>query len=237
MHAFEWTRIVLALLIGTSCAFVAFESVAQIKQSRQKRLWTVLGGVTLGTGIWSTHYFGMLGWHTSFPQLFDLRFVMLSAAIAIVPSWIALSLSSQGALKGEPNRVAAAAIFTVGVFAMHLTGMAGLHLEPQAGWHLGWVIASALFGICAAYCGIRLLVVSHNRESGLSLRLLGAAALGSAIAGMHFFAMRAMAMPSGMRSIGTAYNVSGPALSRIGLSNVLLFTFGLLVLSYRQSSR
>lgn len=40
-----------------------------------------------------------------------------------------------------------------------------------------------------------------------------------------------------VHGLGAANMISGPVLSRIGLTNVFLFSFGLLVLSYRQSSR
>ncbi len=200
-------------------------------------MWTGLGGLTLGAGIWSTHFFGMLGWHAAFRLHYDVRFVLLSAVIAVLASWASLSISSMGSAgKGLP-KFAAALIFTAGVAAMHLTGMAALHLVPQVRWQPVWAAGTVFFAMSAAYCGFQLLHLSNSRSSGLGLRLMGAGALGCAITGMHFFAMRAMIMGPAMRSIAAAHAVNGYVLSRLGLSNVLFLTFGLLVLSYRQSSR
>lgn len=237
MHASEWTRLVLSLLIGTVCAFVAFESLEQTKHSKRSALWTGLGGLTLGAGIWSTHFFSMLGWHTAFRLYYDLRLVLVSAAVAGIASWASLSLSSNRSLGKRFTIPAAALTFTAGVAAMHLTGMAALHLVPLVRWDPEWIAVAVLVAISGACCGIHLLDISHNRKAGLTLRLLGAVAFGCAITGMHFFSMQAMMLGPAMQSMAAAHTVDGHVLSRLGLSNVLFFTFGLLVLSYRQSSR
>ncbi len=236
MHETDWTRVVLCFLIGTVCAFVAFESLEQTQYGQRRTLWTGLGGLTLGVGIWSTHFFGMLGWHTAFHPYYDVVLVFVSAMVAVTVSWLSLVLLLPGRLSGVWVPLTAAVSFSLGIAATHLTGMAALHLSPKVTWEMTWVGASMLCATSAAYAGIRLLLVSRERTSGL-LRLVGASCLGGAITSMHFVAMNAVNISPATQSFAVRSTVDGHVLARVGLCNVLLFTFGLLVLSYRQSSR
>src|ERR1700761_4025704 len=55
-----------------------------------RRAWIVAGGVTIGLGIWSMHFIGMLALKMSMPVSYNLVLVTLSMVAAIGGSVVAL---------------------------------------------------------------------------------------------------------------------------------------------------
>jgi NO-binding membrane sensor protein with MHYT domain len=64
-HYDLWT-VFCSFLIACLAGFVAFESVDHTRYSKAFGGWVFFGGVTLGLGIWSMHFMGMLAWHPPF---------------------------------------------------------------------------------------------------------------------------------------------------------------------------
>src|SRR5882762_7653382 len=52
--------------------------------------WIVGGAFSMGAGIWSMHFIGMLAFHLPIPVVYDLRLTATSYVIAVVVSGFAL---------------------------------------------------------------------------------------------------------------------------------------------------
>jgi len=93
-----WT-VFCSFLIACLAGFVAFESVDHTRYSEAVRRWVFFGGVTLGLGIWSMHFMGMLAWHPPFALYYSVGRTILSVLVAICASWLALHLVAQNLLR------------------------------------------------------------------------------------------------------------------------------------------
>jgi NO-binding membrane sensor protein with MHYT domain len=87
-----WT-VLVSFLIASLSGFVAFDSVDHSRYSSRKGTWTLVGGITLGLGIWSMHFVGMLAWHPPFPLYYTVGRTATSVFVAICASWLALHLT------------------------------------------------------------------------------------------------------------------------------------------------
>jgi diguanylate cyclase len=86
--------VALSIAVAILASYTALDMAARVSardSSRRKSwIWLFAGSVSLGTGIWSMHFIGMLSFHLAIPVAFDLPITLLSLIIAVVASWIAL---------------------------------------------------------------------------------------------------------------------------------------------------
>ncbi|MBW4596625.1 MAG: PAS domain-containing protein [Brasilonema angustatum HA4187-MV1] len=94
----------------------------------------VSGGVLMGIGIASMHYIGMAAMRMEAAIQYDAVLFMLSVAIAIggsiVALWIAFQLRLQTAKTGRRGKIYSAFVMAVAISGMHYTGMAAASFRP-----------------------------------------------------------------------------------------------------------
>src|ERR1700674_1301486 len=79
--------ILLAVIVATMALCVGLDLAARIARVRHHgmvRLLGVAGAFSIGIGIWSMHFIGMLGFHLPVAVSYDIRITLLSLALAIV---------------------------------------------------------------------------------------------------------------------------------------------------------
>ncbi len=94
--------------------------------------WSIgAAAVFMGLGIVSMHYIGMMALHASLHLDHDWLYVILSAAVAIGAS--ALALWRCFGKGPKPSPTVAAIALGLAISGMHYTAMAGLTVRPRAG--------------------------------------------------------------------------------------------------------
>ena len=91
--------VLLSVMVATLAAFVALElaaAVAPHTSRRRQRAWIALGALAIGTGIWSMHFIGMLGFQLRTRLSYDVPITLASLAIAVVASEAGLELAHRG---------------------------------------------------------------------------------------------------------------------------------------------
>jgi diguanylate cyclase (GGDEF)-like protein len=183
-----------SLLIATLASFVALDLSRRMRGSRGdfQPLWWSVGSVVLGTGIWSMHFVGMLGFTLPIELGFSGWYTFLSWVAAVAASGVALWVASR------PNyslgRLGVASlVMGGGICGMHYIGMAALQMAPGILWQPVIVGLSALVGIGAS--AVALLIMRNlGRVSAArrpAVQLLAALVMGVAICGMHYTGMAA----------------------------------------------
>lgn len=228
-----WT-ILGSFLIACVAGFVAFESIDHTRFSEHPRRWATAGGVTLGLGIWSMHFVGMLAWHPPFPLYYSAGRTLLSVLVAIAASVLALHLvvSKIAGTRAVAN-VAGAVLVGFGICMMHYIGMSALEFTNGVMWRSGWVLISLAIAIAASWAAMQMLERSDAGISSGVRRLLASIAIALAICGMHYTGMAAFMPNPGGVSVHQALSFDGPVLARIGVGNALVLTIALLAVSYR----
>ncbi|MFC5863490.1 MHYT domain-containing protein [Acidicapsa dinghuensis] len=232
-HYDSWT-VFLSFLTACLSGFVAFESVDHTRRSSKPRLWVLLAGITLGLGIWSMHFLGMMAWHPPFPLYYSILPTLISVLVAIGASWLALRLVTEEV--SERSKLVGAGIVGVGICAMHYIGMSALTFDGPVHWMAGWVIASLVVAITASWAAIELLAQSGSGINSLGRQIGASVGIGVAICGMHYVGMQAFMIGGNSRSVAGPWSLNGQILARVGVGNAMLITLALLVVSYHEKT-
>ncbi len=127
--AYHWPTVLVSFVVAVSTSAIALRIVSRQKVSRQKigtvQLWT--SSLIIGSGIAALHYIIMASMRMAAVCRYDLRIVILSIVLAIVFSFMALTLAFglRGETRGTPwRRIASALVMGAAISVMHYTGMA-----------------------------------------------------------------------------------------------------------------
>src|SRR3954466_13798284 len=128
---YSYWLVVLSVLVATLASYTALDLASRITaaKGRAAQLWLLGGAFSMGTGIWSMHFIGMLAFRLPIPMGYDVPVTLLSMAIAIVVSGFALYMVSQETLTAR-SLVSAGILMGLGIAAMHYTGMASMQTSP-----------------------------------------------------------------------------------------------------------
>jgi diguanylate cyclase (GGDEF)-like protein len=197
MHgSYNYYLVALSLLVAMYASYTALDLAGRIRSTHgvQKKhfLWLLGGAVSMGMGIWSMHFIGMLAFRMSIALGYDPWITACSLLIAIVVSGFALYVVTRDELS-RLRLAAGGVLMGLGVAAMHYTGMAALRMHPGITYRplLFWI--SIAIAIVASW--VALWIAFTLRDSSQRFVLLKRCAagfvMGLAIAGMHYTGMGA----------------------------------------------
>ena len=159
---------------------------------------------SLGLGIWTMHFVGMLAAQLPEGTLFSILLTLLSFLLCVLVVGIAAFIVS----RGTSNRMwtaLAAVVMGSGIVSMHYLGMHAITGPYMLHHDVRYILAAALIAVTTSYGALRIF------ESKLRHQTLALSALifGLAVSGMHYTAMMGtMIVPSPPKAA-----VFGPAVS------------------------
>ena len=186
--------VTLSYVIAVFASYAALDLSGRVTASRNfaRASWLAAGAFAMGTGIWSMHFTGMLAFGMGMPVAYGLPGTLLSIAIAIGASGLALFVAGSDAM-GARSLLVAGPVMGVGIASMHYTGMSAMRMGMSISYDpvlFGIsVLIAVLASMAALYLAFRL-----NRRGAPRAGLLkggGALVMGAAIAGMHYTGMAA----------------------------------------------
>lgn len=188
--------VLASYLIASLAAFcaltIARQNLGQKQNERPPVLWHLIGSVTMGIGIWSMHFTGMIAFQLPLPVEYHPGMTALSALPAIFASWIVLRLISSKQLQTRPL-IIGGVLMGAGIGSMHYSGMAGMKINAMmfydpAIFALSVIVAIAL-SIVSLYTTFKLSRVTTYPET--VTRTFGALIMGAAVGTMHYTGMAA----------------------------------------------
>ncbi|MCI1043356.1 MULTISPECIES: EAL domain-containing protein [Caballeronia] len=185
----------LSLVVAFLASYTAMElsgGLNALASAKRRPAWLAGGAVSMGVGIWSMHFIGMLAFSLPIPVGYDVSITAASLVLAIGVSFIALATASRGALSW-PRLVVGGTIMGVGVAAMHFTGMRAMEMSPGIDytvWKVALSVAVAIFASMAALW-LAFTLRASNVENRVVKRLGAAIIMAVAITGMHYLGMDA----------------------------------------------
>ncbi len=227
--------VLLSVIVSTSASFVALEAVSRVTARRRRGTgWPWLAGaaVSLGTGIWTMHFIGMLGFELPVPVSYDVFLTLVSLAIAILAAALAFWWVS-GRAERAPSVIVGGMLVGCGIAAMHYVGMAAMKIEPPIRYDpalFGLSIVVAVSASAAALCGAFELR-GETLFSALWKKAGSAVIMGTAIYGMHYTGMAAAHFAPGAVSAVTAQHFDHVSLATALGAFTLLFLLGTLLMS------
>lgn len=191
--------VAISWLIGAVDSYAAFSVVGRLVRNRgvQWWIWLVAGALSMGLGVWSVHFVGLMAVEAAARPGFDPWMTACSALPAIGMSALVLTRLS----RPDPTwsrAIAVGALLGAGLVAMLAVGMQALRPAPLwSGAPLLQASAVAIGGgILAVVLGIR---VGRCARSGqrLRLRLAASAVLGTAMVATHYVGTRGLHVEPG----------------------------------------
>lgn len=196
-HNYALVALAAAVCLIACLTAVVLVRRAQSSAGRDRMIWIGTGAVSVGLGIWATHFIAMLAYDPGLVWGYDLALTLVSFLLVtgMAGGGIALAVS-------EPNplwRLVGGATLGLGIAAMHYTGMMALQMPGYIEWSADLVAASVLLGMALGAAALWTATGVRNRLTFAG----GAGLLTAAIVAHHFTGMAAtVIMPDPAREIG-----------------------------------
>ena len=197
--------VALSIAVAVLVSYTALSLAARVASSNanEVRFWLVGGAITMGVGIWSMHFIGMMAFSLPIALRYNLATTLLSLALAIGTSGCAIWIAG-GTQLGWRRLAGGAMLMGSGICAMHYSGMNAIQIMPNISYDPILVSASVLIAVTASFAALWL---AFNLRSGHSWqmlvgRLAAALFMGAAISGMHYTGMAASRFARGSYCVG-----------------------------------
>jgi len=158
--------------------------------------WVAAFGFSLGTGIWTMHFIGILALKLPIPVQYDLELTIFSLILAILVSAIAIAPLRRGGSLSLLNSTTLliGTMMGLGIAGMHYSGMAAMRLNAMMHHNSAIIALSVVIAIVAATAA--LLIANRLRDTRIFgqplIKSAAAIVMGLAVSAMHYTAMYGM---------------------------------------------
>ena len=184
--------VALSFFIASYASYSMLSVSERLINEKAKIKWLLAGSITLGSGIWSMHFIGMLAYEMSMPMTYDFGLTIFSGIIALVAAALAMYLL--GWKKLTPRRISTGGfIIGLGIASMHYLGMEAMIMPAHISYDPFLFILSLVVAVTAATAALwiahRLSALKHKHHN--LFMIFASVVMGIAIAGMHYIGMTA----------------------------------------------
>ncbi|UYN99616.1 MAG: EAL domain-containing protein [Devosia sp.] len=184
VHDVRFVALAALVCLVSAYACVSLMRHAHRLTGRLRWVWHAVSALSVGFGIWATHFVAVLAFRPGFEFSYDIGLTAVSLLIAVLICGAGLTLVIFGS--GRRDHLLGGAVVGVGISSMHYVGIAALVMGGTLRWDPSMVTASVLAGII-----LSALAVMAAMGRGWRGVTLGALLLTLAICAMHFTAMGA----------------------------------------------
>jgi diguanylate cyclase (GGDEF)-like protein len=191
--SYSYWLVLLSVVVAIFASYTALDLSTRITVStgRSARLWLIGGAFSMGVGIWSMHFIGMLAFRLPIPMGYDVPITLLSLLIAVVVSYFALHTVTRSTVSNK-NLLVGGGLMGLGIGAMHYTGMAAMQMSPPIRYDPLLFAASIAIAIVASLAALWIAFNLRANDAWMMYAKLGSAVImGFAITGMHYTGMAA----------------------------------------------
>lgn len=184
--------VLLSLIISILASYSTLNIVQKVFYYRgpSRTIWIVLGSHTMGLGIWSMHFVGMLAFHLPFHVGYDLPMLIASMLLPILAAFVTLKLVARTNV--SRFTYAAGSLFMgLAIAGMHYIGMEAMIIPGRITYDPFLFTMSLIIAVAVSFTALRM--AFHYRKDGqkllISKRIIASCLFGLAIAGMHYTGM------------------------------------------------
>ncbi len=223
--------VTLSVIIAVIASYTALSLAERVSASgrRGSFYWFAGGACSMGIGIWSMHFIGMLAFHLPIPVAYDITLTSVSVIPAILASGVALFEIRRGK-RNIKTLFIAALVMGGGISVMHYTGMAAMRMSPPISYDPILFTLSITIAVAASMAALEIAYfLQTETESSffISKKLGSALIMGLAIAGMHYTGMAAANFVTGSVCLARPQGIDPTLLAVLvggGSFTVLLMT-------------
>lgn len=234
--SYDWYLVLLSYLVATFASYIALDMAGRLRDENNtfaiKLCWLFGGAFAMGAGIWSMHFIGMLAFKMSMPMSFNPFWTAVSMFVAVLASFIALSLL-MGQTIPRLHLMIGGIFLGIAIAAMHYTGMYAMTDSMIIRYLPSLYALSILIALIAAEAALWLAIKSNEGillRVKIRLKIISALIMGAAICGMHYTGMAAaiffpkphmLPMSSGLDPNMLAISIAGVTFLVLGVAFVL----------------
>ncbi|NNF16938.1 MAG: PAS domain S-box protein, partial [Gammaproteobacteria bacterium] len=190
--SFDPVLVALSFVVAVVASYTALGLARKVAETSGfvSTFWLIAGAASMGIGIWTMHFVGMLAFSMEMPFTYDVNITILSLLAGIGASGFAIYV---GSLKSVSNlKIGLSGIILgAGIATMHYLGMAAMKMQATIHYDTFWVGVSIVIAVVAATAAIWIaFTLARRAEHGLfKLKMIAAFVMGIAICGMHYTGM------------------------------------------------
>jgi len=216
----------LVALAAVVCGLSTFAGITLLNHARRTEApmqlaWIGVAAVSVGFGIWATHFIAELSFSAGMPVGYNLALTLLSLLIAMSIVGGALWFATIG--RRGSDALLAGAVVGIGIAAMHYVGMQSLMIGGKIAWDPYLIATSLILGMglgsIALYVG--------TRSNALRWRAGGAALLLLAIISMHFTGMGAAGFENCFAIVSPVDQTPTWLSVVVGVASIMILLFAL----------
>ncbi|WP_342768259.1 bifunctional diguanylate cyclase/phosphodiesterase [Fontibacillus phaseoli] len=184
--------IALSVFIAIVASYSALTITSRISRETgsARFYWILCGSFVMGTGIWATHFVGMLAFHLKLTVKYHIWLTFFSLIVSVFASLIAFYFTLRKKIDWRKFAIGGFAMGG-GISAMHYVGMEAMMMPAHISYNpLYWVL-SVCIALSASYAALLLLHRFRNHYGTSWLKWMSAGLMGLAICGMHYAGMKA----------------------------------------------
>lgn len=185
--------VVLSYFVASFASYTAIAMGLQLAETHKKSDQALLrlgGAFSLGAGIWSMHFIGMLSYRMDMVITYDPELTILSMVIAVVLAYGVMGMVGRKDVNTS-SLLAGAFLLGLGICLMHFVGMAAMQMDGYLRYKPGLFALSVVIAMSVSAIALYLafILLHHNNRSAFWYQILAALIMGAAICGMHYTAM------------------------------------------------
>ncbi|MGH9495368.1 MAG: sensor domain-containing diguanylate cyclase [Candidatus Sulfotelmatobacter sp.] len=233
---YDFRLVALSIVFATFASYAALNLAGRVTAARgwARAFWLCGGAVSMGLGIWSMHYIGMLALALPIPVLYHYPTVIISLLAAIGASVVALYTVSRERI-GSASFLAGSLAMGGGIAGMHYIGMTAMRMPATMEYRKDVVGLSIVLAVLISLVALVLSVQVRRREElhENAVRVYKLAAtliMGSAIPLVHYTGMAAVSFRASQQPFSTAncLHVSYLGIDVISMATGLTLTIAII---------
>ena len=227
--------VALSYVVAVAASYTALELSRRVSQTEglQSTTWLATGACSMGIGIWTMHFIGMLAFSLPMQFSYDVFITIVSLLVGIAASAFAIYVASRPT--NSYGKIALSGLLLgAGIASMHYTGMAAMKMDAAISYDMPLLVLSVVIAVvaaCAALWIMFTLIGTRSRHLG-KMKLGAGMIMGVAICGMHYTGMAAAIYTPGMTmadggetpdNTWLAITMGGMALVILGFTHLTAF--------------
>ncbi len=192
---YDLKLVFLSILTAILSSFMSLQIVSfsqDFISKFQRKLALFAGSVAMGTGVWSMHFIGMLTFNIHTPVTYRWDITLVSILPSIIASAIALNIIAKPSIKNI-DLIVGGVLVGSGIGVMHYMGMAAMQMSPMLRYDFSTfclsIIAAVSLSIVSLWIRFGLRIYTDYKLSDLTLNIVSAVIMGTAISTMHYIGM------------------------------------------------